>query len=315
MCVLAVFGLKIFHHYQRFAWLPQLVALMVLIGSAGNKFDHSLQPTATGRTLAAYRLSFFSLMFYLPNSWVASAADYYVYYPANTPKWKIFTVTVVGLFFAIVTVDLIGVAIASGIVSTPAWNDAFGVSSGALIVEALSPIGGFGKFCAVVLALGVISNAVMGTYSASIDAQIMGRWGQMVPRYVWVVILSAIQLACGLAGRNQLYIIFTNFLALMAYWLTPMMCIFLEEQFLFQPKLVIDWDAWADPKRMPVGIAALSAFLLGWLGAVLGMSQIYFVGPLARLGGYADVGMWVGAGFALVSYAPLRHFELKKFGR
>ena len=66
---------------------------------------------------------------------------------------------------------------------------------------------------------------------------------------------------------------------------------------------------------MLVGFAPLTAFLLGWRGAVLGMNQIYFVGPLAMLGGCADVGMWVGAGFALLSYAPLRWIELKKFGR
>ena len=301
----------------RFAWLFQLLALFVLIGSSASKYDTTFQPTATGRSLAANRLSFFSLMFYLPNSWVASAADYYVYYPASTPKWKIFLVTTLGLFSAIIIVDLVGIALASGVASGnhPAWTKATGISSGALIVEGLNAIGGFGKFCAVVLALGVISNAVMGTYSASIDAQIMGRWGQMVPRYIWVIVLSAIQLVCGLAGRNQLYIIFTNFLALMAYWLTPMMCIFLEEQLFFQPRLTVDWDSWADPKTKPVGIAALTAFLLGWLGAVLGMNQIYFVGPLAKSGGYADVGMWVGAGFALVSYAPLRWFEVKKFGR
>ena len=101
----------------------------------------------------------------------------------------------------------------------------------------------------------------------------------------------------------------------MANWLTIMMTIFLEEQLLFHPRLPPNWNAWADPKQMPVGAAALAAFLIGWLGAILGMAQIYFVGPLAKLGGYADIGMWVGVGFTMVSYAPLRWLEVKKFGR
>ena len=202
----------------------------MLIGSAGSKFDQSLQPSVTGRTLAANRLSFFSLMQVLPlhspyhvintrtgstcqtrgwllqrtttsvhrwiqfRSWIQTTANpsislHQVYYPASTPKWKIFSITTFGLFCAIVIVDLIGIGLASGVASHPAWTAAIGVSTGALIIEALSPVGGFGKFCAVVLALGVISNAVMGTYSASIDAQVMGRWGQKVPRYIWVIIL------------------------------------------------------------------------------------------------------------------------------
>jgi purine-cytosine permease-like protein len=36
---------------------------------------------------------------------------------------------------------------------------------------------------------------------------------------------------------------------------------------------------------LPIGIAALSAFLVGWVGAILCMDQTYFVGPIARLVG------------------------------
>ena len=255
-------------------------------------------------------------MFYLPNSWVASAADYYVYYPVSTPKYLIFAITTLGLSIAIIFTDLIGVALGTGVASAPTgtWANAYATSGGALLVEAFAPAGGWGKFCAVLLALGVVSNAVMGTYSAAIDCQILGRWAQRVPRYCWVIILAIIELVCALAGRNQLYIIFTNFLALMAYWLMIMLCIFAEEQVLFKGRR-LDWEAWDDRKRLPVGFAALSAFLLGWLGAVLGMAQIYFVGPLAVLSGYADVGMWIGCGLTLISFPPLRWLELKRYNR
>jgi len=95
-----------------------------------------------------------------------------------------------------------------------------------------------------------------------------------------------------------------------------MVCIVAEEHFIFKPSLPkIDWAHWADPTKMPIGIAALVAFLLGWVGAVLGMYQVWYVGPLAAASGGADVGMWVGAGFALVSFPPLRWLELKKYGR
>jgi len=42
---------------------------------------------------------------------------------------------------------------------------------------------------------------------------------------------------------------------------------------------------------LPIGIAAFSAFLVGWVGAILCTDQTYFVGPIARLiGDYgADV--------------------------
>jgi purine-cytosine permease-like protein len=44
------------------------------------------------------------------------------------------------------------------------WATAFDTSTGALIEVAFEPLRGFGKFCAVVVALGLISNSVPGTY-------------------------------------------------------------------------------------------------------------------------------------------------------
>ena len=101
----------------------------------------------------------------------------------------------------------------------------------------------------------------------------------------------------------------------MAYWLTPMICIVLEEHLFFKRKLPVDWNAWANPKQMPIGIAALTAFLLGWVGAILGMSEVYYIGPLAVKSNYADVGVWVAIGFTMISFPPLRYLEIKKFGR
>ena len=255
-------------------------------------------------------------MFYVPNSWAAASSDYYVMMPETTPKWKTFTLTFLGLALSFWFVNMLGIGLASGVVTHHAWKNAYNISSGALINAGYDPLGGFGKFCAVIVAFGVLANAIPGTYSAALGCQIMGRWGQKLPRWVWVVVLSIIQLICALAGRTRLLIIFTNFLALMGYWLTFVILIFLEEQFMFKPRLPkLDWDAWADPRKMPIGLAALVAFLVGWVGAVLGMYQIYFVGPLARLSGWADVGVWVGSGFTLLVFPPLRWLEIKRFGR
>lgn len=221
--------------------------------------------------------------------------------------------TFAGLALSFWFVDLIGIGLACGVVTNPAWSHAYDVSSGALIVAGYGPLGGFGKFCAVIIALGVIANCVPSTYSAAIDCQIMGRWGQMLPRWTWVVFLSVVQLACALAGRNQLFVIFSDFTAIMGYWVMPMICIVAEEHLMFKP--VLDWERWADRSSLPVGVAALVAFLLGWVGAVLGMDQTWFVGPLAEACGEADVGMWVGCAFALVVFPPLRWWEKRHFGR
>jgi purine-cytosine permease-like protein len=165
--------------------------------------------------------------------------------------------------------------------------------------------------------LGVIANSIPGTYSAALGCQVLGRYGKAVPRWFWSCIIIVIELVCALAGRNNLFDIFTNFLALMGYWVEIFICIVLEEHLIFRRHVGFDWGAWENKKKLPIGIAALISFLLGWMGAILGMYQIWYVGPLAKLvGDYgADLGVWVGCGFALITFPPLRWLELKKFGR
>jgi purine-cytosine permease-like protein len=93
----------------------------------------------------------------------------------------------------------------------------------------------------------------------------------------------------------------------------------LEEEFIFRrrtkPQFV--WSDWNKQERLPIGIAALAAFCVGWVGAILCMAQLYFIGPIARLVGEygADMGNYVGFAWAGLIYPPLRYLELKKFGR
>ena len=96
-----------------------------------------------------------------------------------------------------------------------------------------------------------------------------------------------------------------------------MICIVAEGHVMmkFMPHLRPDWDMWAERRKLPIGLAALMSFLLGWVGAVLGMDEVWFVGPLAAAAGGADIGMWVGSLFTLVAFPPLRCLEIRKFGR
>jgi purine-cytosine permease-like protein len=340
--VVAVFGMSIFHAYERYvrklplphllsltilkhktktiirwAWIPQLLVLFILFGSAGGKFDADLTSTGSSAAIAANRLSFFSLSLSVPVSWAGAASDFYVYYPERTSKWKIFLMTLAGLTLSFTIVNLMGVGLASGVASEPSWEAAYTISSGALILAGYDGLGGFGKFCGVVIALGVIANNIPGTYSAALSFQMLGRYAKLIPRYLWTCVVVAIYFVCALAGRDHLFTIFQNFLALMGYWVTIFISIVVEEHLLFKWRSGFDWSAWEDQTRLPRGFAALAAFLTGWAGCAISMYQVYFVGPVAQLIGEegGDLGIWVGCGFTLLVYPPLRVLELKIVGR
>lgn len=227
------------------------------------------------------------------------------------------------------------IGLGSGIMMNTPWATAFDTSTGALIEAAFEPLHSFGKFCAVMVALGLISNSVPGTYcmltlrilacyspatltrsfiAATMCAQVLGRPSKAIPRWIWGCVFIIIQLVLGLAGRNSLYTILSNFLALMGYWVEFMVLIVLMERYVFRRHFGYDWSR-LDRAYMPVGIASCAAFLLGWLGAVLGMYQTWYIGPLAKLANLSDVGVWVGMAFTVVSFPVLRYWEMSKFGR
>jgi purine-cytosine permease-like protein len=113
-------------------------------------------------------------------------------------------------------------------------------------------------------------------------------------------------------------VIFTNFLALMGYWVAIWVAIILEEYLIFRRSAkAYNWAAWDDREKLPLGIAALVAFLVGYSGSIISMAQVWYIGPIARLiGEYGgDAGNYVGFSWAALVYPPLRWLELKKFGR
>ncbi|OJD40459.1 nucleoside transporter [Diplodia corticola] len=318
---ITTFGYSVFHMYERYAWLPQLMIICILAGVAGPKFD-TTTPSSAGdaRTLAGNRLSFFSLCLAAAITYGGGAADYFVYYPSSTPSWKVFVVTMVGLSASFTFAFIVGIGLASGMAANPSWEAAYGTSQGALIVEGFAPLGEFGKFCGVVVALGLIANLIVPTYSSGVDFQILGRWCAQVPRIVWNTIGVVIYTVCAAAGRAHLAEIFTNFLALMGYWVCIWLAITLEEHLLFRRASsgrTWDWARWDDQKHLPLGIAALAAFLVGWAGAILSMAQVWYIGPIAStVGDYgADMGNYVGFAWAALVFPPLRWWEIKRFGR
>lgn len=281
------FGYGFFHIYERYAWLPQLVVLSLLAGVAGPKFDLYTNPLegASYGEIAGARLSFFSLCLSSQITYSQAGADFFVYYPEKTSRTKMFLSTTIGLTISSAFTLILGIGLASGVTANPDWAAALAESQGALIVAAFRPLGGFGSFCSVLMALSLVGNMVPPTYATGLDAQALTVHFARVPRIVWTALAIIAPAVAAIAGRAYLATIFTNFLALMGYWTAIWIAIVLEEHLIFRTWLGRGWDwtAWNDRARLPVGLAALLAFLVGWAGAILCMAQVWYIGPLARL--------------------------------
>lgn len=121
-----------------------------------------------------------------------------------------------------------------------------------------------------------------------------------VPRFFWTFLSFAIYTIAAVVGRNHFAAIISNFLAVVSYWVTFFVVIVAEEHFFFRSlggRLggynLKDYDT---PNKLPLGAAGMFAALCGVVGAVMGMANAWYIGPIAELlgdGNGADLGFEV----------------------
>ncbi|RAL10483.1 uncharacterized protein BO97DRAFT_349312 [Aspergillus homomorphus CBS 101889] len=313
---MATFGMQIFQYYERYAWFPQLIVFSLLTGSAGPQFDFDSPSVGSTAQVNAKRLAFFSLCLSIPLSWVPVAADYHVYYSPDIKRWKIWTVTTIAASLAFTITLLLGAGLGSGVAHSAKWSSIYDGTPGSLLMAGYDRLGPLGRLCAVVNVLTIVSNNAPASYSTGMNFQMLGNVWRRFPRPVFTTASTLVYASCAIGGRDSLYDIFRSVLPLIGYWAIIWFTIVVEEDQIFNRRRGYDWDAWNDRSRLPVGIAASIAFLIGWIGAIVGMDQTYFTGPVAAtIAEGCDLGIWLGMGFAALAFPPLRLLEVRFIGR
>jgi NCS1 nucleoside transporter family len=320
-----LFGYKIVHAYEFWSWIPTFIIFLITLGTFAHSGAFQNIPMGVGTSELGSILSFGSVIYGFATGWTSYAADYTVYQTPTQSRKKVFAATWIGLIIPLLFTEMLGVAIMSATAMNDGNNryqegyDASG--TGGLLAAVLFPsLGGFGKFCLIVLALSIIANNCPNIYSVSLTMQVLGRWTQRVPRFVWTFIATCVYIAIAIPGYSHFEVVLENFMTFIAYWLAIYEGIAFSDHFFFKKGMRGYNPALYDnPKALPPGIAAVAAFCFGVAGMVTGMSQVWFVGPIALHAGEApfggDIGFELGFAFAFVSYIFLRKLELHFFHR
>lgn len=326
-CTFAVtlFGYKVVHAYEFWSWLPATIVFLIVLGVFAHSGDFVAVPMGVGKSELGSVLSFGGVVFGFATGWTSYAADYTVYQPATQSRRKVFLATWLGLIVPLLFTEMLGVAITTATTANNGDNRyarAYTQSStgGLLGAVLIYHLGTFGKFCLVVLALTIIANNCPNIYSIALTVQVLARWTARVPRFIWVFLATGIYIAIAIPGYSHFETALTNFMDFIGYWLAIYEGIAFTEHFVFRRGMSgykpEDYD---HPERLPPGIAAVTAFLFGVAGMVTGMSQVWYVGPIALHAGEApyggDVGFELGFAFAAVSYLVLRPIEKRYFKR
>lgn len=340
--VISVFGIKVLYKVEKYYSVVIFITLILFYICMSNRYDviyDFSNSDVPHNTMTGNWLSMFSITWSGSATWAAITSDYYIMFPETTPKWQIFSVTFFGIIIPTTFVAVAGNLLSAICVSDPEYITAYkdgGV--GGAIVQAFGRWNGFGKFLVVLLWLSLIASTILNTYSGTFAFQLAGKGFTRVPRWVWAIVFTVVYFVCAIAGRDHFSTILSNFLPMIGYWIAMYFIMLLEEDLGFRKfahhlytkefpneefsesephKFKYNWDQWNNINVLTHGIAATTSFICGIAGAVLGMAQVYYVGPAAAHFGPAggDLGMWLTMGISGVLYPPLRYWELKKFGR
>ncbi|KAI0490559.1 permease for cytosine/purines, uracil, thiamine, allantoin-domain-containing protein [Xylaria cf. heliscus] len=317
--LISFIGLKAILIYERYAWIVFFTIFLIFFGEVGRYADNVTPSPLKGADLAGSLLSLIAIVYGSSASWVSIASDYYVHYPADVSRVKVFFMTTFGIAIPTSIGMVAGCVVASALNNRPDWADVYHNDGIGYLIDTMLYPRPFAKVILVLLVLSGINVNVVSIYSAAIACQQFARPFARVPRFIWTLFCFALVLALALGGREQLNAYLQNFLSLLGYWSTSYFVILFLEHYIFRKGNFenYDLDAWNDPTQLPIGLGALAAFLIGVAGWVLGMVETSFVGPIGKLIGSegGDVANELAFVVTLATYIPARYLELKAFGR
>ncbi len=314
--IFSFIGLRAVLWYESWAWAIFFVIFMIMYGEAAHLADVKTPSSLSGSSLSGTVLTLLGVVYGSSASWSSIVSDYYVHYPVNTSKTKVFLLTTLGVALPTCIGMVMGCCVGSTMGVNKEWANAYDSGLGYLIQKMLYPLG-FAKFLLVILVLSGIGINCIAIYSAALSIQLFARPLQVVPRAFWTLIIFVGIMLLGIAGRNHLLAVLQNFLSLLGYWNTAFFVIVFTEHYLFRNGNLANYnlEVWNTQSKMPIGIAGLVAFLLGIVGCILGMVQTWYVGVIATMIGDAggDIGNQLAFIFTLVSFIPLRYWERRQY--
>ncbi|KAJ3859964.1 permease for cytosine/purines, uracil, thiamine, allantoin-domain-containing protein [Lentinula novae-zelandiae] len=293
-------GYRVVHLYEKYAW----VRVSQITRFTESDFGGS------GTVEAGDIISF------------GATVDYTVRMPEDMSSVKIFFWTYIGLNLPLILVETLGAAAMTPFNQKTTWADAYAENSvGGLLGAGLAgPMGGFGSFLLVIMALSIIANNIPNMYSLALTFQNIHPYAQAIPRIFIVIIGSVVYIVLAIAGASHFEEWLETMLNILAYWLAIFSTILIEEHLIFRHGKWTNYDPedFSDWRKLPLGVASFVALACGVAGAVLGMAQTWYIGVIGGMIGDpefgGDIGFELAFAFSAITYPPLRWIE-KKYWR
>ena len=222
--LITLFGYKVVHTYEKYSWIPCFIIFLIVLGEFAHSGDFYNIPMGVGLSETGGCLSFAASVYGFATGWTSYASDYTCYQPVGRSRKSVFLWTFGGLFFPLMFTEMLGAAVATAMAANNMDNayykgyESSGIG-GLLAAVIVPPLGKFGQFCLVVLALSIIANNCPNIYSVSLSLQLFARKAAKVPRAVWTFIGTLVYCAVAIPGYSHFSSLLEDFMLIIGYWL------------------------------------------------------------------------------------------------
>lgn len=235
---------------------------------------------------------------------------------ADFYRLAIFAPSYIGLILSGIPLFVLGAAIGGAVPNVPSWQEGYNENSvGGVMGAMLEPVGGFGKFLLVLLALSVLGNIVGTVYALTLNfGTLLGLVRVRLPRFVYSFAVTAIIIPIAIKAAADFLSSLNNFLGIISYWPACFVAVVTMEHLIFRKGTTEDYDLaqWDAARGLPSGIAALAASVLSFGLVIPGMDQLWYVGPIAETTG--DIGFEMAFAVTGLLYFPFRYIETRFLG-
>ncbi|KAK4214854.1 hypothetical protein QBC37DRAFT_282898 [Rhypophila decipiens] len=311
----SLLGFKALHFWERWTWIPNLIALTIAVG-CGAKYLH-LQSEPPAPAAPSQILSYGGLIAGYFITFGGVTSDYSIYHkPKGVSKLKIFLYIYLGLLLPSIPLLILGASLGGAVPSIPSWSSAYHTTGigGVMYTILTSSLGlGFGSFVLVLLALSVIGNISISMYSIALNLQMLLPPFARIHRSVFIIVTMAIMIPLAITAASTGWeTSLMNFLAVIGYWAGCFDAVLILELVVFRRMdySTFDHAIWDDMgKKLPPGVAALGASLVSLALLVPGMNEPWYTGPIAAVTG--DIGFEMAFVVTAIAYLPFRWLEIR----
>lgn len=310
--LLCLCGYKSISWFGRAMSIPMCISMVIALGVGGSKLE---DPPTVGPASVASVLTFASAIAGFTLSVGPLCMDFTCSMKPQTSSWRLFLAMYSGVFTSYAAFMWFGAILAAASLVNPDWQEGYANGNvGGLLAAVYRPAGAFGKILVALLSLNLGSGIAASVYSVSLSAQTLLPVLRHIPRIVLSACIIAAAIPLSILASPKFQETWTNFLALIASWVSVFLAIIIVEHLVFRRSYsAYNLSQWDSPGKLPTGISALVAGGVGVGLAVPCINQAWYVGPIAEHTG--DIGFIVAFVASALVYVPTRVMERKFVGR